>query len=746
MRTLYLRDDLAAALRTGEFGTPRSDAEVFAALSTVEGQVYRRTARRRTSRVVIAGRPYFAKVHDGVGWGEIAKNLLTAKRPVLGARHEYRANRRLRDHGVAVPGLAAFGECGFNPARRRSFAISDALDGYRSLEDVGHGWLAAPPDVTVKRNVLTALGQLTRAMHAGGVCHRDYYACHILANAASLGEGQVELAVIDLHRAVVHGRLSRRARVRDLGALLYSSSAMPLTRGDRLRFVAAYAGTSASVDLRRRPRFWRAVSRRAELLQARATGRGVAAGREALIGTDVASVGRLGDLGRDPPLPFRFDVDFGAGGERALCTAVLRAQPHRRLVLRVVLDGREQIVKALFGARVDRDFKREQRGVRAMREAGIATPRLLGAGRGGGARLLAFEALADAREPSADDVDDWLRMLARMHHCGIRQRDLHPGNFVVSGARLYAVDGSGIAVSKAVGRARRMADLARLLAHYPSTALGTLAELARTYENAAGITLPPGAMIHLDARVARARRHRLARYMAKTGRECTAFAVHETPQRRVVVARGDDDQELKRVIADPEGAITAGESLKHGNTAVAVRCGALVVKRYNVKNRWHSYRSRLRPTRAFRAWRAGHGLRLAGIATPRPRALVEMHRPRVGDAIAYLVVDHVAGSPLAVEGVDDRELNNMVAGMFRAWRELRFVHGDTKATNFVVTGSQVHVLDLDAATFHRGDRRFRRQHRRDRMRFLANFPDAPAAFREAVRLDEGDRSGTGERT
>lgn len=740
MQSLYLRDDLEAAVRTGELAVPGDD--VFSALSAMEGEIYRRSARRRTSRVVIADRTYFAKVHEGVGWREIAKNLLSGKRPVLGARRDFEASRRLRARGVAVPEVVAFGERGVNPARRRSFAIHDALEGFRSLEDVGHAWLVTPPTIGLKRALLTAAGRLTAAMHAAGVCHRDYYACHLMANAAKLGRGEVELAVIDLHRAVIQRRLSRRPRVRDLGALLYSTSAMPLTERDRLRFVAAYAGISAGDELRQRGAFWRAVQHRAKRLQGRGVAAGVATGEGALLGTEIASVGRLADLGRDPPLPFRFDVDLGSheGGVRAICTAVLRAQPGRRLVLRATVDGRELVLKAFFGLRADRDWRRERRGVTALRESGVATPELLGIGRGGGARVLAFELLDDAREPSVGDVGKLLATLAQMHRSGIRQRDLHPGNFLVSGSRVLVIDGAGVAMSKSVRGARRVSDVARLLAHYPSHALGSLAPLADAYEEAAGVALPKRAADDLLAPVARARRHRLAKFMAKTHRDCTAFSVREETRRRIVVERGDVNPQLEDIIADPNRAVASGEPLKRGNTAVSARCGDFVVKQYNVKDPWHRHRLRWRSTRALRAWRAGHGLRFAGLATPRPRALIEMHRPRVGGAVAFLVVDHVEGErlDLAVDGAGiDPDLNGALARMFGAWRELRFAHGDTKASNFVAKDGGICVLDLDAAVFHRGGWRFARAHRRDRMRLLANWPDPPTSLRDAVTAEPG---------
>ena len=55
---------------------------------------------RRTLRTEVDGKGYFVKIHRGIGWAEIAKNLLTAKLPVLGAGQEWKAIQRLRQAGV----------------------------------------------------------------------------------------------------------------------------------------------------------------------------------------------------------------------------------------------------------------------------------------------------------------------------------------------------------------------------------------------------------------------------------------------------------------------------------------------------------------------------------------------------------------------------------------------------------------------------------------------------------------------
>ena len=737
---LYLREDFAEAVAAGALKV--GDGEhcgLFEALAAVEGEVYRRSARRSTSRVVIDGAAYFVKVHDGVGWWEIAKNLLVGKRPVLGARHEYEASRRLHAEGVAVPGVVAFGEKGLSPARRRSFAVSDALDGFVSLEEIGNRWGANPGEVALKHRLVSAIAGLTAAMHAAGVCHRDYYACHLMLNAAAMKRGEIDLAVIDLHRAEVHGRLSDRARLRDIAALLYSTSAMPLTERDRLRFVGAYAGALPATELRRHPRFWAAVRRRAKRLHHRARARGLVTGPGTLVGVDVPSIGRLADLGRNPPVPFRFDVDLGAGAVRAVCTAVLRAQPGRRLVLRARVAGREVVLKAFFGRRGRRDSTRERRGIEALQLAEVATPAVLGIGRGGSAHVLAFELLDDAHSPSADDVALLLAVLARMHGYGIRQRDLHVDNFLVARGQAFAIDGERVDSSGIVNDSQRRDDIARLLAHYSTEELPPVVQLAKSYQTAAGKALPRRGVRDLARRAARARRRRVRKFIAKTVRECTAFVVRAEAGRRVIAARDDDEPQLRAIIADPERALATGERLKRGSTTVATRVGDLVVRRYTAKGRWHRLVLRLRPGRARRAWQAGHGLRLAGLATPRPRALIEMSRPGIGEAAAYLVLDHVEGESLAgaveaaCSGIGlDADLSAALAKVFGAWRELRFGLGDTRPGNFVVSAGQVHVLDLDRAVFCRGAWRFGRHHRRDRERFLRNWLEVPVWLREAV--------------
>ncbi|MGD6768682.1 lipopolysaccharide kinase InaA family protein, partial [Mammaliicoccus lentus] len=73
------------------------------------------------------GKGYFVKIHRGIGWGEILKNLVTARLPVLGAGQEWTAIQRLNDAGVSTMTAVAYGERGSNPAQQHSFIITEEL-------------------------------------------------------------------------------------------------------------------------------------------------------------------------------------------------------------------------------------------------------------------------------------------------------------------------------------------------------------------------------------------------------------------------------------------------------------------------------------------------------------------------------------------------------------------------------------------------------------------------------------------
>lgn len=265
---LQLEPDIAEAL----------GADPFAALMQMPGEVYRATGGRQTLRVEIAGRGYFLKRHHGVGWREIVKNLLYLRPPVLGAATEVRAIRRLEQLHVPTLHCAGWGQRGWNPARRQSFALTRALDATVSLEDFCADWGRTAGDLArlrLKRTLLRQLAGIARTLHENGVNHRDFYLCHFLLRTDSPGlaepGGRLDLHLIDLHRVQLRARTPKRWRVKDIAGLYFSALDVGLTRTDCLRFMRLY-GTAALRTELARP-FWRQVRRQAIALYRKAHGR-----------------------------------------------------------------------------------------------------------------------------------------------------------------------------------------------------------------------------------------------------------------------------------------------------------------------------------------------------------------------------------------------------------------------------------------------------------------------------------------
>lgn len=267
-----------------QFASDWSPADPFTAVESLSGRIYRQKEGRTTLAFELAGREYFLKIHRGVGWAEIFKNLLQGRAPVLGASNEFAAARKLHELGVDSLTPVAFGERGWNPARQFSFLITESLTGTVDLEEFCADWAARPPTRAVKMALLSKLAQVSRQMHDNGINHRDYYLCHFLLDVASLGAvpkpESIRCYLIDLHRAGMRSRTPLRWRVKDIAGLLFSALDIGLTRRDVLRFIAEYRGMPWRDSLQRDQKMWRAVVRRAMALYRK-------------------------DHGREPPAPLR---------------------------------------------------------------------------------------------------------------------------------------------------------------------------------------------------------------------------------------------------------------------------------------------------------------------------------------------------------------------------------------------------------------------------------------------------------
>lgn len=247
-----------------------SGRDPFVSVESLQGEVFRELEARRTLRTEVDGRGYFVKIHRGVGWREILKNLVSFRLPVLGAGNEWRAIKRLAELGVDTMHGVAFGQRGRNPATQHSFIVTEELAPTVSLEDFCRDWPVSPPPVALKRALIRRVADMAGRMHRGGVNHRDFYICHFLLHLDPEPTiGSFKLSLIDLHRAQVRSKTPRRWRDKDLASLYFSALDIGLTRRDCLRFLRDYFRQPLRAILRDYAALLVALEREAERLHAR---------------------------------------------------------------------------------------------------------------------------------------------------------------------------------------------------------------------------------------------------------------------------------------------------------------------------------------------------------------------------------------------------------------------------------------------------------------------------------------------
>lgn len=267
---IYVREDLRPL-----FAQERSVSDFL----RIDGQVYKQFPSRRTLRFVRGDREFFIKTHSGVGWREIVRKLFSLRLPVVSAKSEWRAIQALEVVGIKTMRIAAYGEEGINPARKRSFIVTEALQNVKSLEKWAPRFvqcLDTPQALRLKWGLIERVATIARLLHINGLNHRDFYLSHLLLDVSQTempAPEVVDLYLIDLHRMQVRGRTPRRWAVKDVAGVFFSAMDLGLTSTDLLRFVRTYGQKSVRCVLTEEGAFWGAVHARALRMYRRHHGR-----------------------------------------------------------------------------------------------------------------------------------------------------------------------------------------------------------------------------------------------------------------------------------------------------------------------------------------------------------------------------------------------------------------------------------------------------------------------------------------
>lgn len=221
---------------------------------------------RTTGRFEVDGQGFYIKKHFAAGIMAVLDELTHFRKPHIGAGHEVRALKCLKNIGIDTMEVVAYGYDAGTLISQRSFLVTKELTSVESLEDVCRNWADVPPDASFKRRLVDKVATMARFVHASGMNHRDFYICHFLLDTSvspSTENYRPRLFLIDLHRAQMRASVPFRWLVKDLSGLYFSTMDIGLSKRDILRFISKYTGGYLRNALRNDRNFWLAVEKRA---------------------------------------------------------------------------------------------------------------------------------------------------------------------------------------------------------------------------------------------------------------------------------------------------------------------------------------------------------------------------------------------------------------------------------------------------------------------------------------------------
>lgn len=238
---------------------------LFDQIMRLNGKLFRNQNGRRTFRIFLGHKSYFIKVHSGIGWKEIWKNLFQWRTPITSAKTEYLAIKKLNSLNVPVPRVVGYGWRGINPAKKKSFILMEELSPTVSLETLGESWLLQNHSCSFKRGLIKEVATLARTMHEFGINHRDFYVCHLLLDLkTAFKHNHSKLYLIDVHRAQIRHKVPFRWLLKDLIGLYFSSKNFNLTKRDLFRFICEYRGKPLRTIWNAEKLFWKKIKTQGE--------------------------------------------------------------------------------------------------------------------------------------------------------------------------------------------------------------------------------------------------------------------------------------------------------------------------------------------------------------------------------------------------------------------------------------------------------------------------------------------------
>ncbi|MFK7863489.1 MAG: lipopolysaccharide kinase InaA family protein [Pseudohongiellaceae bacterium] len=464
----------------------------------------------------------------------------------------------------------------------------------------------------------------------------------------------------------------------------------------------------------------------------------------------------LAQLGREAKAPFKIGMATDEGVKNLVVTKILRLLPGKRLTAVAQYQGSTVVAKLFFHPQSwQRHRDKERQGIKVIKKHKLLAPEIVAEyqlEQVGAVILLEYLEAAnslaehflienqdDTNDPSKANLDKVLssafELLCLCHNCGLWQRDMHLGNYLLCEERLYLIDGADIQLhSEAANKTERLESIAEFASQFPvywdrklETMLNSYGEHYRA--------LSQDELATIRCLVNQIRRKRLAHIEKKVFKTTSANRKIQRIDCLYVHDRRLSVSQVEEFTQSPSSSFDKSPLLKNGDTTTVGQAVfanlSTVVKRYNVISfgKWLSHLPV--PSRAQKCWKNAHMLLLLGLRTPRPLMFYEERKFWLFRYRAYFLNEKLPASNLLDQLNDENEFINkpeLVTAFetfFQAMKDYQISHGDMKATNFVFYNSSLYILDLDGMKRHKFKWVARRKGMNDVRRFEKNWRDSP---------------------
>ncbi len=369
--------------------------------------------------------------------------------------------------------------------------------------------------------------------------------------------------------------------------------------------------------------------------------------------------------GRELKLPFNVTIKTKDQSFQVTGTKLFKIAPNKRIVCSGKW-GEKRIVMKFFleSLKANHYFNKELTGLKALKRSGVRTPEIIFSGivENSNIKVVATKEIL----PASDMMSEWnknndesvyadlqkqiVQKIAVLHNAGVKQDDLHLGNFLISENRIYTIDGDGVDASKKgkpLSEESSLKNLSTLFGQfYPrldKIAKQSLVYYAKCrnwdYDNTSIDRL----FTRLKPRIQKIRAKKFKKYLKKIFRDCSEFVHKKTDKYEFVCDRKAYNPGLEQFINDPDSYIKKGKILIEQNVSSIVQIDIdntlYVVKTCNIKSYSLLYKKFFQKTYAKTMWRNAHLLILLGKQLPYPLLFMEEYKGSF-DLKYYFIVKH----------------------------------------------------------------------------------------------------------